>query len=273
MELLKRKDIPAELTWDLTALYDSEAKLKADMEKARSLTDEIESAYKGRLNTVEAIQGCLDKYREREELMIFLGNYCSLASSVDFGDAALQEQNEAFIRMDAQISSRLSFINSEILAQDEALLREAAAQGGPNQPYLEDLLRRKPYRLQPETERVLTALMPALGAPYQIYNLAKLADMKVPPFQANGKEYPLGYSLYEDRYEYEPDPAVRRGAFEAFSKKLREYENVTAAAYQANVQAEKILSDQRGYPSVFDCLLFDQKVDRSMYDRQIDLIM
>lgn len=273
MELKKRKDVPVELTWDLTALYDEEAKWKADVEKAQKLADSIEQTYKGKLNTVESIMACVDKYREWTEILYLAGNYCNLAASVDYGDAALQERDETFMRLEAQMSSRLSFIESEILSQDEALLRQAAAQEGPNQPYLQDLLMQKPYQLQPETERVLAALRPAIGAPYQIYNQAKLADMKFPSFRAGGKEYPLGYSLFEDCYEYEPDTEVRRGAFAAFSKKIREYENVTAAAYQANVQAEKIIADQRGYKSVFDYLLFWQKVDRSMYDRQIDLIM
>ena len=273
MELMQRKDVPVELTWDLGAIYDSEEKWKADVERIRRMTDEIEKEYKGKLTTAEAIQACLDKYRALDQLRILTGTYCSLAASVDYSDAALQERDAAFSRLDAQIYSRLSFIDSELIAQDEDLMRQAAAQGGPNQPYLEDLLRQKPYQLQPETERVLAALSPAVNAPYQIYNMAKLADMKFPSFQAEGEEHPLGYSLYEDKYEYDPRTEVRREAYKAFYGKLREYENVTASAYQANVQREKILADQRGYKSVFDYLLFWQKVDRSLYDRQIDLIM
>lgn len=273
MELMRRKDVPAELTWDLTALYDDEAKWKADAEKVRLLAEEIERDYKGKLNSAENIQACLDKCRTWMELNERAGNYVHLASEADFTDAFLLERSEAFSRMAAQMNSRLSFIDSEILAQDEALLRQAVAQGGPNQPYLADLLRQKPYQLQPETEQVLAALRPAINAPYQIYNQAKLADMKFPSFRAEGEEHPLGYSLYEDKYEYDPRTEVRREAYKAFYAKLREYENVTAAAYQANVQAEKIIADQRGYSSVFDYLLFRQKVDRSMYDRQIDLIM
>ena len=273
MELMQRKDIPVELTWDLTAIYDDEAKWKADVDKVRRLSEEIEQNYKGKLTTTEAIHSCLDKFREWEELMILTVQYSSLAASVDYGDAALQERNDALSRLDAQMASRLSFIDSEIIAQDESLLRQAIAQGGPNQPYLEDLLRQKPYQLQPETERVLAALRPAINAPYDIYNMAKLADMKFPSFQADGGEHPLGYSLYEDKYEYDPCTEVRREAYEAFYRKLRAYENVTAAAYQANVQGEKIIADQRGHKSVFDYLLFWQKVDRSLYDRQIDLIM
>ncbi len=273
MELMQRKDVPVELTWDLTAIYDDEAKWKTDVEKVRRLSEEIEQNYKGKLTTTEAIHSCLDKFREWEELMILTVQYSSLAASVDYGDAALQERNDTLSRLDAQMASRLSFIDSEIIAQDESLLRQAIAQGGPNQPYLEDLLRQKPYQLQPETERVLAALRPAVNAPYDIYNMAKLADMKFPSFQADGGEHPLGYSLYEDKYEYDPRTDVRREAYKAFYGKLREYENVTAAAYQANVQGEKIIADQRGHKSVFDYLLFWQKVDRSLYDRQIDLIM
>ena len=273
MELMKRKDVPVELTWDLGAIYDSEEKWKADVERIRRMTNEIEKEYKGKLTTAEAIQACLDKYRALDQLRILTGTYCSLAASVDYSDAVLQERDAAFSRLDAQIYSRLSFIDSELIAQDEDLLRQATAQGGPNQPYLEDLLRQKPYQLQPETERVLAALSPVVNAPYQIYNMAKLADMKFPSFQADGGEHPLGYSLYEDKYEYDPRTEVRREAYKAFYEKLRAYENVTAAAYQANIQGEKIIADQRCYKSVFDYLLFWQKVDRSLYDRQIDLIM
>ena len=273
MELMKRKDVPVELTWDLTALYAREEDWKADMEAFRRLTDELERDYKGKLTAAPVIQACLDRYRVWLELADRAGNYAQLAGEVDFGDAALQERSEAFSRIYAQAASRLSFIDSEIIAQDEALLRDAAAQGGPNAPYLEALLRQKPYQLQPETERVLAALSPTLDAPYQIYSQAKLVDMKFPPFAVDGKEYPLGYSLYEDKYEYAPDTAVRREAAQAFYAKLREYENVTAAAYQTAVQGEKILADQRGYSSVFDYLLYGQRVTREMYDRQIDLIM
>ena len=130
MELMQRKDVPVELTWDLTAIYDDEAKWKSDVEKVRRLSEEIEQTYKGKLTTAEAVHGCLDKFREWEELMILTAQYSSLAASVDCGDAALQERSDALSRLDAQMSSRLSFIDSEIIAQDESLLRQAIAQGG-----------------------------------------------------------------------------------------------------------------------------------------------
>ncbi len=273
MELAKRNEVPVELTWDLSAIYPSEAAMQADADWIERTARGIEQEFKGKLTDVETILRCLDQYRALIERSNLVGSYCHLAAEVDYTDAALQERSAKIRRMWAQAASRLSFVDSELLAGDEAVLRAAASEEGPNRPLLEELLRQKPYQLSPETERVLMALSPSLNAPYQIYNMAKLADMRFPAFTADGAEHPLGYSLFEDKYEYDPRTDVRRAAFAAFSKKLREYENVTAAAYQAAVQTEKTLSAQRGYASVFDYLLFPQRVTREMYDRQIDIIM
>lgn len=273
MELAKRSEVPVELTWDLSAIYPDEAALQADVDWIERAAREIERDFKGKLTDAETVLRCLDAYRALTERRVLAGSYCNLAAEVDYTDAALQERNARVQRLWAETYSRLSFIESELLAGDEAVLRAAAAAGGPNRPLIEELLRQKPYQLSPETERVLAALIPSLNAPYQIYNMAKLADMRFPSFRAAGEEFPLGYSLFEDSYEYDPRTAVRRAAFAAFSKKLREYENVTAAAYQTAVQTEKTLSAQRGYASVFDYLLFPQRVTREMYDRQIDVIM
>lgn len=272
MELKRRKDVPVELTWDLTALYKDEAALKADTDKVLALCDEIESGCKGKLTTPAAINACLDKYRELTKTMRLAGSYCHLAASVDYSDAELQEREAGMRRIMAKVGSRLSFITSELVQQSEDTLRAAADASEPNRPFIEDIIRDKPHNLNPETERALAALSPTFGAPQQIYNMAKLADMRFPSFTADGKEYPLSYSLYEDSYEYNPNTEVRRAAFKAFYGKLREYENVTAAAYNTQVQQEKTMATLRGFDSVFDSLLFGQKVTREMYDRQIDLI-
>ncbi len=141
-----------------------------------------------------------------------------------------------------------------------------------NSNYLKDIKREKAHALHPEAERVLAALSGALEAPYQVYEQAKHADMDFKSFTVNGIEYPLGYALFENEYEYENDTKVRRAAFKAFSDKLREYQYTTAAAYQVQVQKEKNMATLRGFDSVIDSLLFPQKVDSKLYNRQIDLI-
>ena len=152
------------------------------------------------------------------------------------------------------------------------MLEAAVEKAEGSKLYLKDILRGKPYQLHPEAERVLAAVSQTTGAPYEIYNVTKLADMKFDNFTVDGESYPLGYSLFEDDYEYDGRTPVRRAAFEAFSTKLRQYENVTAAAYNTQVQFEKTMASLRRFSNVFDYLLFEQKVERELYDRQINLI-
>ncbi|WP_242835103.1 hypothetical protein [Clostridium sartagoforme] len=94
--------------------------------------------------------------------------------------------------------------------------------------------------------------------------------MNFKSFFVGDNEYPLGYALFENEYEYENDAKIRRAAFKAFSDKLREYQYTTAVAYQLQVQKEKTMATLRGFDSVIDSLLFPQKVDRDLYNRQID---
>lgn len=272
-ELKSRKEVPEELTWDLSRIYATEADMLRDAEKMEQLTQEIVEKYKGQLNTPDQIENCVTAYRQVYELMTLTGNYCDLAVSVDYYDNNNQERNGRISRLIAKLQSSLSFIKSEIMEQEEEVIQKAIAVSDGYRHFLQDILRDKAHRLHPEAERVVSALRQSIyDTPYEVYNIAKLADMKFDPFVVDGKEYPLGYTLFEDDYEYEPDTRVRRAAFDAFSKKIREYENVTAAAYNAKVQTEKVLSTLRGFDSVFDYLLFEQKVSRELYDRQIDLI-
>lgn len=273
MELQSRKDVPAELTWDLSLIYATEEEMYQDVEKAKALRDRMVEKYQGKLTTPQNINACLDDFRQIIRLFILINDYCDLAVSVDYYNTYNQERNDKMGRLRAESFSMLSFIDSELMETEDSVIEQAITETDKNGNYLRDILRRKPHKLHPETERVLAALSQTIEAPYQIYNMAKLADMKFASFTVKDKEYALGYSLFEDNYEYEKDAAVRRAAFAAFSAKIGEYENVTAAAYNTQVQTEKTLASLRGFDSVIDSLLFPQKVTRQMYDRQIDLIM
>jgi len=271
MELAMRKDVPEELKWDLSLLYKDEEAFEADVQKIRDIADELK-AFKGKLNTAENIVKCLDLQEQLLILRDITGNYTGLAVEVDYYDTKNQERDARLAGELTKIMSELRFIDSEIAEASEEVLEEAIAQARGCKNHLKDILRNKPHQLSPETEKAIAALNRSLQAPYTIYNMAKLADMKFQSFTVNGREYPLGYSLFEDKYESETNTEVRRTAFKLFSEKLRQYENVTGAAYNTCVSTEKTLSELRGFDSVFDYLLFDQKVTRTMYDRQIDLI-
>ena len=272
MKLNARKDVPVNETWDLSLIFAAEADFEAAVEKEKALADTLEKTYKNALTTPESIAECLALYEELEILLYQTTSYTSLAVSVDYTDTEAQKKDAKMTALAAEIGSRLSFIESEIADAPEELIRAAMDKTGRAKHYLAEILREKPHRLSAETEKVLAALSPVFNAPYDIYHMTKLADMKFGSFTVNGREYPLGYSLFEDEYEYEADTDVRRAAFRAFSDKLREYENTTAATYNTYLTQQRIMAKQRGFADMFEADLFTDHVTREMYDRQIDLI-
>lgn len=272
LKLNARKDVPVNETWDLSLIFAAEADFEAAVEKAKALADTLEKTYKNALTTPESIAECLALYEELEILLYQTTSYTSLAVSVDYTDTEAQKKDAKMTALAAEIGSRLSFIESEIADAPEELIRAAMDKTGRAKHYLAEILREKPHRLSAETEKVLAALSPVFNAPYDIYHMTKLADMKFGSFTVNGREYPLGYSLFEDEYEYEADTDVRRAAFRAFSDKLREYENTAAATYNTYLTQQRIMAKQRGFADMFEADLFTDHVTREMYDRQIDLI-
>ena len=267
-----RKDVPLEETWDLTLLFRNREEYEEERAKARRKAEEIR-ALKGTINTAEMINKAVDLYQEYYTSLSLVLNYSELASSVDYYDQKAQEDYGWDRMLLSELEGMTSFLKDEISSNSEEVLREAAEKSESNRTFISDILREKPHRLKEEGEEILSHLSPVLETPYETYNMAKLADMTFPSFTVEGKTYPLGYSLFEDDYQYEKDTGIRRTAFKEFSSVIRKYENTTASLYNAQCRKEKILSSLKGFDSVFDYLLFPQKVTREMYDRQIDLIM
>ncbi len=270
---MKRNEVPVEQTWDLTLICKDSDKAWKMLDEAKEIAEKIEKEYKGKLTSAAAIVDCLHLLEKMSVLEGKASSFFGLDMETDYSNSAkVADANKAFSMMN-EMETVTSFIESEVVNADAAVLEEAIRTGGTVAHTIKKKLRAKQYLLSPETEKVLTALGEFMGTPYTVYNQAKLSDMRFDDFTVNGKTYPLGYALFEDDYEYEKDTDVRRAAFRHFSDKIAQYKNVTAAAYNAYVCRDKRMAELRGFKDVFESLLFPDEVTRELYDRQIDVIM
>ena len=62
-KLLKRNEVEEKYTWDLTALFQTEEEYESTLVEIQKETSEIEARFRGKLNTPEAINQCLDRLR------------------------------------------------------------------------------------------------------------------------------------------------------------------------------------------------------------------
>lgn len=267
-----RKDVAVEETWDLTDLLSNEADFEPTLAQLVEDALSFEQQYKGTITNAQKVIDVLTAFEELQKKFVPIGTYASLNLETDRTNDVAQMRAAKFGTAIGKVSSALSFVRSELLALDEAVLQEAATLSPLYKRYLEELLKQKPHQLHPEVEKALAAFSATFDAPYKTYNTTKLVDMDFGEFEANGEKHSLSFVLYENDWEFEANTDVRRAAFQAFSSKLRDYQHTTAQVYNTHIQQEKTMADLRGFNSVIDYLLFDQDVDRSLYNRQIDLI-
>lgn len=267
-----RSTIPVEETWDLSSLYNSSDNFNLALESLEQEAEDLNQKFQGQIGNASTIILVLTDYMAFLEKLVLLSTHANLSASTDQTNDKAQLQSSKFGAAAAKIGSKLSFITSELLALPKETLEQAMEMSAEFNVFLEKLLRKKPYQLHPEAEKSLAAYSSTFNAAYSLYNTTKMVDMNFEDFEVNGQKYPLSYASFEGDWEAEPDTEIRRAAFDAFSKKLKDYQHTTAKTYDMQLQTEKTTADLRGHDSIFDYLLFNQEVDRSLYDRQIDLI-
>ncbi|CAM3062354.1 oligoendopeptidase F [Staphylococcus argensis] len=267
-----RHEVAEDEKWDITDVFESDdafyQTLNQTLEKAKQLNQQ----YKGSLQHVQDVKHILTPFTELLIDIDSMVNYSELRLSVDATDDAAQTLNAKLNTTLGQITSQLSFVESEMTSlTDEELDQLIAETNVPH--YFKQLKKKKASQLSPEVEETLASLSPTFDSAFDLYGTTKMLDITFEPFNHQDKSVPMDYATFENEYEDNPDPVFRRKAFKHFSEGLRKFQHTTAATYNMHVQQQKIEATMRGYDSVIDFLLSDQEVTREMYDRQIDVIM
>ena len=272
MEQKRRSEFPENELWDLTALYQDQEDFLRAIEKAREDIQKFVRDYQGNLSTCEDFERA---FAELEQIYIqisHIGNYGFMPQTTDFGDENFAQIAQAAMEFETEANVALSFFDDALVGADEAVLERLG-----QEPQLTSAIRqakiKKVHYLGADVEKALTNLGEVFYSPQDIYTKMRAGDFAMADFEVDGKVYKNSFVTYENFYQNHENAEIREKAFRSFSEGLRQHQNTAAAAYLAQVKSEKLLADMKGYDSVFDYLLAEQEVDRSMFDRQIDLIM
>ena len=272
MEQKHRSEFPENELWDLTALYQDQEDFLRAIETAREDIQKFVRDYQGKLSTFEDFERA---FAELEQIYIqisHIGNYGFMPQTTDFGDESFAQIAQAAMEFETEANVALSFFDDALVGADEAVLERLG-----QEPHLTSAIRqakiKKAHYLGADVEKALTNLGEVFYSPQDIYTKMRAGDFAMADFEVDGKIYKNSFVTYENFYQNHENAEIREKAFRSFSEGLRQHQNAAAAAYLAQVKSEKLLADMKDYDSVFDYLLAEQEVDRSMFDRQIDLIM
>lgn len=271
----KRDDVPAEYTWNLADLYESDEAWRRENEALRALPEQVK-AYQGRLGASAAELLAYFRLADEGNLRYSrLVNYAMRKADQDQGDSVYQDMNGKAMSAVVSISGAMSFAAPEIMAiPDETLERFFA-----EEPALEEyrrsvyqIRRRKAHILSPAEEKLLAAAGEVSNAPGQIGSIFRNADLSFPDVEdGEGKQYTLTNGSFVP-LEESADRVLRKNAFETYYGVLGQFRNTSATLLDAQFKQLRFHSEARGYASTLEASLDVTEVPTSVYHNLIDTV-
>src|SRR5690625_1553237 len=132
-----RSDVALKETWDLTDLFATDQDWEEALTSIQNTTKNV-TAYKGRLTESPAtLLQALQTYEKFQEQVIRVATYANLKVNTDGGDPTNQANATKIAATIAKVNAELSFIESELLATDQAIIDQ----------YLQEETDLKTYRI------------------------------------------------------------------------------------------------------------------------------
>jgi oligoendopeptidase F len=271
-----RSEVPAEETWDLSDLFpDRDAWLRA-LDSVRTDIPSVAS-YRGRVGKSAAtLLAVLSAYEDLVRRLRQVTAFATLAVAVEQTDTALQADAARALQLASEVERETTFVVDELLALGTGPIDDMLAAEPRLEPFrrlLGRMLRDKPYRLEPETERALAAFSEAFEAPHTIYQRATGGDLRFEAAtDAAGQTHAVTLGRQMFRFSPSPDTRLRREAYRSVARGFQPHRHTLASSLATFVRNSVVEAQLRGFPSAIDMGLFDQEVPREAFDAVLGTI-
>ncbi len=274
-EILKRAEVPAEHTWDLTHMFLSDDAWLKEYEALKSFPERI-SAYNGRLGeSAETLLSFL-KFEDEIEvrLSVFYG-YANCKADEDTANSFYQDFRGKAMSTYVAISGASSFASPEIMAIPEETLNSFYKKEPELETYrrcIYQIRRRAAHVLSPEGELLLASAGEMADAPDNIGGVLRDADMKFPSVtDGDGTVYPLTNGSFVPLLE-SSDPSFRKQVFETYYNRLGEFKNTIAATLDAQFKQLRFFAQARKYNNILEASLDRTEVPVAVYHNLISAV-
>lgn len=274
-ELPRREELPEELTWDLTSIYESDQAFEesfSDLEDALpSLTSYEGTLADGADQLSAALENILAAGRHLENLHL----YAHLKNDQDTGNAQYQELYDRVRSLSSRFSVAVSWFQPELLAMDEETVR-AYIQENPDlelyEHYLERLLSKKKHTLSAREEELLAGAANLFSVPSQTFSILNNADIEFPVIEdEEGRRVQLTHGNYSEFLESK-NRRVRENAFKNYYSVYEGLENTFATTLYGNIKVQNYRAETRNYASARDAALSSNFIEEEVYDRLVEAV-
>lgn len=275
MEIVDRKDIKVEDTWDLESLFKSREEWEKEYKEIAKLADKFrehkDNFTSNSENFLKALKDRDNLYRRMENLY----SYAHMKFDEDTQNVSSQELSDKGLKLYVEISEKTSFLVPQILNLNEEEIEKFMEEKEELKLYkkfLEDILRQKPHILSPREESILAQMGEVGGSPSKIFSMLNDADLKFPSIKdEDGNDVELSHSNFIPIMESK-NRVLRKNAFEAFYSVYDNFKNTLAATLSGEINNNIFHSRIRNYNSTREASLDDNNIPEAVYDNLLQAI-
>lgn len=270
-----RRDIDQKYKWALTDIYESDEKWEEEFEYLKSHADDV-LEYKGRLTeSSKTLADALKLIDAMSLIMERLYVYAHMKKDEDNSENKYQAMDDRAMNLNVELSSKMAFVDPEILSCDKAVIDEYVSENNDLEPfdfYLEQLMRQKDHILDEKSEQLLAMSHEMAATPKSVFSMLNNVDMNFGTVvNENGEEVELTHGRYGDLMRSN-DRNVRKTVFEQYYNVFKANKNTIGATFAGSIKSDIFYTKVRNYKSALEGGLYGDNVPISVYDNLISTI-
>ncbi|BBM40985.1 oligoendopeptidase F [Leptotrichia shahii] len=243
---LKRDNVGQEYKWNLSDIYENYSAWEKDFEKVSELKKEL-AGFKGQFGNEGKLLEFFQKQEEMDKISYKLYRYPQLARDLNSSDKEAVEHLQKVQFLFAEISTELSWVNSELVENRENIEKWIEKKEFDDYRFgLKNLFRLQKHILEEKESKLLSYYSSFFSSPRSIYSEVTVTDVEWPQVTLNSGEKvdvtPANYSKILSKNRNQED---RKLMFQTFYTIYEKKKNTIAAIYNSILQ--KGIASKKAY--------------------------
>ncbi len=268
---MKRNEVKEQYKWKTDDIFSSDEDWERQFAKAEKSLDL--SKFAGTLHDSDKL---LQFFKEDEKFSILLETLGIYAHLKHDEDTAVSKYSAYFAKIGAlyaKYSTELAFFDPEMAKQDEKYLKSLISDKrfSDYEYILKKIIKRKAHTISEKEERLIGMAGEIFETFNETFGMIDNIELPLSEIEWEGKKTKISHGLY-GIILHSDNREKRKEVYEKYYGAYTSLINTLRSVYYGNVKKDVYLSKVYKYNSCLERALFDEDVDRSVYDNLLKTV-
>lgn len=268
---MKRNEVKEQYKWKTDDIFSSDEDWERQFAKAEKSLDL--SKFAGTLHDSDKL---LQFFKEDEKFSILLETLGIYAHLKHDEDTAVSKYSAYFAKIGAlyaKYSTELAFFDPEMAKQDEKYLKSLISDKrfSDYEYILKKIIKRKAHTISEKEERLIGMAGEIFETFNETFGMIDNIELPLSEIEWEGKKAKISHGLY-GIILHSDNREKRKEVYEKYYGAYTSLINTLRSVYYGNVKKDVYLSKVYKYNSCLERALFDEDVDRSVYDNLLKTV-